>query len=359
LPARSPPSNLSIHIGVHIDPANFEEDLAVNRRSTLSHSCVLFLFVVSTFPALFAQHVVATVPVGSEPRGVAVNPNTGHIYVANVTGGSVSVLQTNTVIATIPVDTLPYEIAVDAKTNRVYAAGCNFFTGAGSMVVVIDGNTNQVITNISLNQSCGLGTQGIAANQFTNRVYVSDYDDSQEVVIDGATNQILTRVDLAGRAPLGVTVNLRTNQVWVVIDGPDGHMDVIDGHSNTLIDTVTVASVFLGDVAINPFTQRAYITSTSSPAGVYVLDTSTRQVITSVPFGSLDNAVDVDLLSNRVFVSDGQGNQVGVIDGSTNTLVATVPLRGSFPAGIAANPVTKRVYVSDFNSAQVEIMTEK
>ena len=173
---------------------------------------VLFLAGFSV-TAASAQRIVAAVPVGTEPRGVAANPSTGNIYVANVLDGTISVIQKNIVTATLPVDTLPYLVAVDSKTNRIYAAGCNFQTGAGSMVVVIDGATNQVVTDVTLNESCGLGTQGIAVNPLTNRVYVSDYDDSQEVVIDGATNQILTRVDLSGALPVGVGVDLRTNQI--------------------------------------------------------------------------------------------------------------------------------------------------
>ena len=163
-------------------------------------SRLAFLVVCLTFSlsTAFAQHIIGTVSVGDEPRGVAVNSYTGRVYVANVHSGTISVVHNGTVIETIPVDTLPYVVAVNHKTNRIYAAGCNFLTGAGSMVVVIDGHSDKVITDIAINQACGLGTQGIAVNPFTNRVYAGDYDDSQEVVIDGATNQITARVDLSG-----------------------------------------------------------------------------------------------------------------------------------------------------------------
>ena len=49
--------------------------------------------------------VVATVPVGTWPDGVAVNPTTNRIYVANCDSNNVSVIDgaTNTVVATVPV----------------------------------------------------------------------------------------------------------------------------------------------------------------------------------------------------------------------------------------------------------------
>ena len=329
------------------------------RPSTLSRISAAFLFALLAFSAARAQHIVARVPVGNEPRGVAVNFNTGNIYVANVIDGTVSVLHKNTAVATIPVDTLPFEVAVNSNTNRIYATGCNFQTGAGSMVVVIDGSTNKVITNITVNLSCGLGTQGIAVNPRTNRIYVSDYDDAQEIVIDGATNQILTSIDLSGRQPIGLAVNPRNNQIWVALDGPDGKIDLIDGLTNTVLDTVTIASVFLYDVAIDPVTERVFVSSYSSPSGVYVLDAVARQVITQIPFGEFATSIDADPFTNRVFVVDGHLNEVGVIDGGTNSLIATVPLHGSSPSGIAANFANKIVHVTEFDSAQVELMTEE
>jgi YVTN family beta-propeller protein len=333
----------------------------VTYRFSLSRLSSIVLFLSLSFAAAFGQHIVTTIPVGDEPRGVAVNPFTGFIYVANVHSGTISVLNHTSLVTTIPVDTLPYVVAINARTNRIYAAGCNFLTGAGSMVIVIDGRTNKVVEDIPLNETCSLGTQGIAVNSLANRVYVSDYDDSQEVVIDGATNQILSRIDLAGGLPLGVAVDAATTQVWVALDGPFGKVDILDGATDTLKSTVIVGSgnFFVQDVAIHPKTQSVYVTSSGPPSGLYVLNASTHKTIATIPFGQFANTVAIDPLSNLVFVTDGQANTVTVINGSTNQIVSTVPLEGLFPAGIAANPVTQLVYVTDFTSGQVEIMTEK
>jgi YVTN family beta-propeller protein len=223
-------------------------------------------------------------------------------------------------------------------------------------VVVIDGNTNQVVTDISLNQSCGLGTQGIAVNQFTNRVYVSDYDDSQEVVIDGATNEIAARVDLLGGLPVGVAVDLISNKEWVTLDGPLGKIDILDGATNTISSSFSVGNAFINNLAINPSTRRVYIASTDTPSGIYVLNADTLQTLTKVPTGLFANDVSLNQLTNTVFVTDGQGNQLFVVAGNTNKVVATVPLFGSGPTGVASNPVTRSVYVTDFGSAEVEIV---
>lgn len=65
---------------------------------------VLSLFVVA---ALMGPEVstAVTVPVGQTPYGVAVNPETNKIYVANYSPGTVSVIDgsTNTVVSTLAV----------------------------------------------------------------------------------------------------------------------------------------------------------------------------------------------------------------------------------------------------------------
>src|SRR2546428_12221555 len=47
--------------------------------------------------------VVATIPVGDYPRGVAYDPGNGYIYVANTLSNNVSVISGRTVVATNPV----------------------------------------------------------------------------------------------------------------------------------------------------------------------------------------------------------------------------------------------------------------
>src|SRR6266581_4240266 len=91
--------------------------------------------------------VVATIPDGQGPFGVAVNPKTNTIYVTNPPSETVTVIsgQTNTVVATIPVaGGLPSGVAVNPKTNTIYVAN------AGGMVSVISGQTNTVVATIPL-----------------------------------------------------------------------------------------------------------------------------------------------------------------------------------------------------------------
>jgi YVTN family beta-propeller protein len=70
------------------------------------------------------NQVVAVVPVGNEPRGVAVNVPTNRIYVANTSSASVSIIdgETNEVLQVLEVGIHPRGIDAYAERERVYAA---------------------------------------------------------------------------------------------------------------------------------------------------------------------------------------------------------------------------------------------
>jgi len=70
--------------------------------------------------------VAATISVGSDPIGVAVDPATHTAYVTNG-AGTVSVIDeaTRTVTATVPVGVFPYGVAVDHATHTAYVANAD------------------------------------------------------------------------------------------------------------------------------------------------------------------------------------------------------------------------------------------
>jgi len=80
--------------------------------------------------------VIATIPVAAVPLGVAVNPATNRIYVANADNNNVSVIDgtTGTVVAVVAAMYWPFGVAANPGTNRVYVTD-----NATDAVRVIDG----------------------------------------------------------------------------------------------------------------------------------------------------------------------------------------------------------------------------
>src|SRR3989441_3162526 len=85
--------------------------------------------------------VTATIPVGNEPHGIAVDVSTNMVYVANFFSNTLSVIsgRNNTVVATIPVGSFPYGVDVNPTTNTIYVTN----SGSGT-VSVISGSNNAV-----------------------------------------------------------------------------------------------------------------------------------------------------------------------------------------------------------------------
>ena len=152
--------------------------------------------------------VIATIRIGwsgYSPEALATNPATNRIYVANGGSDNVSVIDgaIDALVATVPVGDSPGGVAVIASTNRIYVSNNN-------NVSVIDGDSNAVVATVPV----GSFPSGVAANPSTNRIYVANWGSNNVSVIDGATNAVVATVPV-GSDPDGVAVNPNTNRIYV------------------------------------------------------------------------------------------------------------------------------------------------
>jgi YVTN family beta-propeller protein len=130
--------------------------------------------------------VVATVPVGSFPAGVAVAPDGKHVYVTNFISNTVSVIDTatNMVGATVQVGSFPEGVAVTPDGKHAYVANA----APNSVVSVIDTATNTVVATVPV----GVGKQpfGIAITPDGKRAYVTNNLSNDVSVIDTVSNTV-------------------------------------------------------------------------------------------------------------------------------------------------------------------------
>ena len=93
---------------------------------------------------------------------------------------------------------------------------------------------------------------------------------------------------------------------------------------------------------------RGYVTNAQSNT-VSVIDTTTASVIATVPVGLSPSSVAVTPNGRFAYVTNQQSNTVSVISAATNTVVATVPV-GVGPSSIAITPNGAFAYVATFGS---------
>ncbi|HLM24430.1 MAG TPA: YncE family protein, partial [Pyrinomonadaceae bacterium] len=257
--------------------------------------------------------VVATVPVGIGPFGVAITPDGMRAYVANL-GGTVSVIDTvtNTVIATVPVGDSPRGVAITPDGARVYVAN------AGSTSLsVIDTGTNTVVDTVLV----GLRSLAVAITPDGSRLYVAN--DETITIIDTATGMVVSTIPpRGGFDPFGVIFTPDGTRAYV--EDRSEFLNIIDTASNTLVAHI-LQNILHDALTITPDGTRIYA-STASSTTVSVIDTSTNAVVNSIPLGGNNSPTDSALTPDgaRLYLPNVP-NTVSVIDTASNTLVTTIP----------------------------------
>ena len=142
--------------------------------------------------------LLAEVPVGRQPGGLAITPNGALVFVANAADSTVSVLRVadNAVIGTIPVGRGPYDVAF--ASNGTLAFVTNSLASSVSKLRVSNLSVISVIAVPS-------NPTGIAATPAGDRLYVASTGASKVTVIDPLLNVLAPAVSV-GVAPVGLAV---------------------------------------------------------------------------------------------------------------------------------------------------------
>jgi len=126
------------------------------------------------------------------------------------------------------------------------------------------------------------------------------------------------------------------------------------GHALVTVFTNGIPSQSRYVIVRAPCAVVAYV-SNFGGNNVSVLDTSTNRVVAIVTVGSGPHGVAVNPAGTRAYVANTASHNVSVIDTSNNTVVATVTV-GSTPHGVAVNPAGTRVYVTNFDTNNVWVI---
>jgi len=266
-----------------------------------------FTFVGS--PASRAATVASSWPVGPQPFGLAVDEQTGKVYVANSGGaapdgsGRISVVDPATgSVDTIRTSLTPNLVLVDSVGRRLYSSNANLNTNARSLDV-FDLDTRASVANLPV------GGFGMALDRAAGRLYVCE----------------------------------------------SGSLKVIDTTTLAVVASATApASTWWFSVAADPDRHHLYVTNIreTSPT-FFVLDDRDLTTLAEIPFATATRfAVTVDPVTHFVFVAGGQwdgqamASALSVIDPDTLNVTQRTSLPG-FAVGIALAPSRHRIYVSD------------
>ncbi|HEV2932761.1 MAG TPA: YncE family protein [Streptosporangiaceae bacterium] len=317
-------------------------------------------------PSAATGGALAQAPVGSGPVNAALDQKTETLYVTNYNNATVSVLSM-------------------ARCNSHKTAGC-----ARSWPVA----------------AVGMNPVGIAVDQATNTIYVTNSGDATVSVINGATcngddtsgcRQKAATVRV-GAFPAAVAVDPVTNMVFVANqDTHPGTVSVIDGNScegSRLAGcahqpfTTTAVGGGPSGVDINPVTDTIYVANAAEdsnsvplPHGstLSVINGATCKVtsksgcrpVGTVRVGTDPADVSVDPATNTIYVANtydhtsAETGTVSVVNGATcdathisgcaSQIAVQVPV-GIDPISVAFDQVTETVYVTNWKDQTLSVI---
>jgi DNA-binding beta-propeller fold protein YncE len=310
------------------------------------------------------------------PNSVAVNEVTNKIYVANQdlddpvanAFSSVTVIdgKTDKVVKNVTVEVQPGIVAVNTRTNKVYVVN----NGTNSLSV-IDGKTLKTDATLHFRpdgraplESGVMSPYDVKVNEVTNTIYVTGPQSNTVAAVDGRTNK--WKIIGTGATPTGASIDPLTNTVYVT-DMTTNDLTVIDGKTNK-ISTIPLKDVQDPlTVAVNPKTHKVYVGNLTSRS-ISVVDATTGKSITISDLPGKPHDTQINTVTNKVyfpmyilFRGNGVGDDLettGVIeelDGNTDQL--TTVMAGTTPYAIAINEATNKIYCMNQDSNTVTVFS--
>ncbi len=266
----------------------------------------------------------------------------------------------------IAVGTAPSAVAIDSTNNKIYVTDFGTAppqgthgdcTPSGSDIKLIDGST-QAVTTFEFTFFVPPDTwtpYAAAVNPASNTLYAvaalfgRNFSGICSFASDGielfdTTTLTQTRNIGSLLSVGGVDVNLTTGNLYATL------------YAFNTLAVVGVVGIPVGTnplgVAVNANTNMIYVANSGSN-NISVVDGTSNSVVATVadPNALVPVAVAVNPTTNTIYVANQQSNNLTVIDGTTNSVTATIPV-GTSPSGVAAESRTNFIYVSNFGNSQ-------
>lgn len=268
---------------------------------------------------------VASIPVGTRPRGVRVSADGKTIFVALSGSPKCPPSMPDEECAKLKADKSKDGIAmVDAASRKVTR--------------ILPGGSDPETFDISRDGAT---------------LFVSNEDAGTASIVDIASGKIRTTVAV-GKEPEGVRLHPDGNTVWISGES---------AHNVTLVDTKTgqvVGQIEVGkrprSLVFTPDGARAYVTSEIDHT-VWVVDVASRKGLKVIPMpeGALPMGAEASADGKRIYVSNGRGGTISVIDVATDSVTGSVPV-GQRPWGIALTPDGRKLYTANGPSNDVTVV---
>lgn len=250
---------------------------------------------------------------------------------------------------TIPVPaTGPTGIAYDPYTGLIFVAD-----GGSNAVTVVNDSTFATSTS-----STGADPWGVASASEYNEVFVTDnnHGGSGDVSVLDASNGTTRWTVPVGLGPTGLAYDTNTSEVFVANTGSNS-VDIISVFNASLVNASVAVGAGPEGVAVDWESGQVFVTN-SLGSSVSVIDESTNAVVATIGVGAGPTGIVYDPVMNELFVANQGSSSISVISGLTDSVVATVSM-SSPPSQLAYEPGTGEIIATEPSAGTVAVLSDK
>ena len=290
---------------------------------------------------------LSSVSLGTVPRGVAVNSNSGVIYTSLFLNGTTLALSpvTFTVFGRVATPS-PYAVAVDSVTGLAYVS-----QGERASIVVLDSSGNTVLASID-----GAGTPyALVVDEPQNLLFAADTSANSLWIVNCSSDTVVSRVPMGDTSALAFDPASHEAFIGNVSSGYDsGSVSVVSSDSQKVVQTFSVPVAPMS-FAVDPVSHLLFVTGTgpnSTSPNFLVINDESFQTVYALHLGDSPQLMTA-ASSPDVFVSDPGVNRLYEFDGSSGHLLLNST--GDASSGItfagitsmAFSPITGTLYLTE------------
>ena len=215
--------------------------------------------------------------------------------------------------------------------------------------------------------SGGVFPDSVAVNPAAGLVYVTNANTGDLSVLSGQPPFAAATLPIAvGGIPYGVAYNSNGNAVFVADSFNNVVMAYLAVAPFAVLGPPMLTGALPNDVAANPTNNRIYVTDSNqpdvavfdgtAPGFPFVASLPQPPCAPGFPAGSQPTGVAVNPTTNQIYVTEPTANQLWVMDGAAPWgCLPPIPV-GNAPQGVAYNPANNQIYVANTGSNDVTVI---
>jgi YVTN family beta-propeller protein len=272
----------------------------------------------NTVSVIEGTKVIATIPVGNRPRGLAITRDGTRAFVALGKDDAVAVIDVAScrVVDTVPVGSDPEQVAVSADGRTVYVSNEALDSATA---VTVKGHASLFRVAV------GKEPEGAVLDPSGTKVYITGESDSSVTVLDASTGKRVGFFHVAERPRF---MAFAPRAAWALVSTENGGtVHVVDVRRDSVVSTIPIGdgTTKPTGIAISPDGRWAYVAN-GRAGQVTVLDMTARKVVSNIPVGERPWGVSLTPDGSTLYVASGRSNAVMVISTAKRAVIATIPV---------------------------------